>query len=147
MSHPAGFEESLGLTVADIMSRKVHAAGGEDPVDVVLGRIRGHALHHMPVVDREGALIGVVADRDLLSAVHVQPTPLVREVMTRLTVSVSPDTTAKLAAKRVLEVGVGCLPVLEDGRLVGMVTTTDFVMVAHRALALLEMLATPSEPS
>ena len=139
-------EQVLDLTVADIMTRKIYAAGGDDPVGVVLGRIRGHGFHHMPVVDDRGELIGVVSDRDLLAAVDRDPDERVRDVMTHLTVFIRPETSAREAAERLIALKVGCLPVLDEGRLAGMITTTDFLYVAQRALLLLEMMSRGETP-
>jgi CBS domain-containing membrane protein len=141
MTDESNSERSFGLTVGDIMSRKIYAAGAQDPVSVVLGRIRGHGFHHMPVVDDRGELLGIVSDRDLLAAVHEEPERTIRDVMTRLSASVSPATPARSAADTLLALRVGCLPVLDDGHLVGVVTATDFLCVAQRALSLLEMVA------
>lgn len=137
----------LELTVADIMTRKLYAAGGDDPIRVVLGRIRGHGFHHMPVVDDRGELIGVVSDRDLLAAAERDPEPTVRDVMTRLTVFVHPSNSAREAAEQLIALNVGCLPVMEKGQLVGIVTRTDFLYIAQRALLLLEMMSKSASDS
>jgi len=131
----------LELTVADIMSKKIYAAGVDDRVSVVLGRIRGHGFHHMPVVDNRGELVGVVSDRDLIAASARDPESTVKAAMTRQTVFVSPASSAREAAEQLIALKVGCLPVLDGGMMVGMVTTTDFLYVAQRALLLLEMMS------
>jgi CBS domain-containing protein len=60
-------------------------------------------------------------------------TPLAR-VMTRNPVSVSPDTSIRTAAQILQERKLGCLPVVEDGRLVGIITVTDMLGVLVQLL-------------
>lgn len=102
-------------------------------------------IRHIPVVE-DGALVGIVTDRDLkratpsvLSGVDraeyervVAETPLGR-VMTRDPMTVSPDTSLRAAVQVFVERKYGALPVVEDGRLVGILTESD-VMRAFVAL-------------
>ena len=94
-----------------------------------LGRIR-----HLPIVDREGKLLGLVTQRDLLAAGEHLDRPI-SQVMQSDVTTVSPDTPAYEAAYLMLRDAIGCVPVTEsDGRLIGIVTDTDFVRVAYTAL-------------
>ena len=102
-------------------------------------------IRHIPVVE-DGALVGIVTDRDLkratpsvLSGVDraeyervVAETPLGR-VMTRDPMTVTPDTSLRAAVQVFVERKYGALPVVEDGRLVGILTESD-VMRAFVAL-------------
>ncbi len=107
-----------------------------------LGRIR-----HLPVLDDDGQqLVGMVSQRDLFRGAlahalgygqHAQRKVLdalfVKEVMSSDVITTTPDTPLVEAARVLMERKIGCLPVLEDGRLVGIVTEGDFVaMVARR---------------
>jgi CBS domain-containing protein len=100
-----------------------------------LGRIR-----HLPVLDDEGALVGIVSQRDLFRGAlaralgygaHAQQKLLgqllVKEVMTNDPVAVAPDAPLADAARLMLERKIGALPVVENGRLVGILTESDFV--------------------
>lgn len=92
-------------------------------------------VRHMPVVDDDERLIGLVTHRDVLrwhSSVleapdAFQPDLLVRDAMSRSVVCVSPATTAETAARMMLGHGFGCVPVVDGDRLVGIVTATDFL--------------------
>jgi acetoin utilization protein AcuB len=99
-------------------------------------------IRHLPVVDRDGRLCGVVTDRDLrhhlftprvfgaIGSVPVErllSTVAVREVMSTPAISVSPDADLQEAARAMLEDKLGSLPVVEDGRIVGIVTETDLL--------------------
>ena len=101
-----------------------------------LGRIR-----HLPVLDDdETELIGIVSQRDLFRGALAQAIGyaqharrklldnlLVKEVMTTDVITTTPETSLVEAAKVLMERKVGCLPVVENGRLVGILTEGDFV--------------------
>ncbi len=99
---------------------------------ISLGRIR-----HLPVLDG-GRLVGLLSERDLIGGVSnriLRLTPrgratllkdeLVRNVMKKRVVTVTPETPIKEAARLMAEKKIGCLPVLRDGSLVGLVTATN----------------------
>jgi CBS domain-containing membrane protein len=107
-----------------------------------LGRIR-----HLPVIDDDddGKLIGIVSQRDLLRGALAQAlgygehgrrklldTLLVEEVMATEVATTSPDTLLADAARILAERKIGCLPVVDNGRLVGILTEGDFVALAAR---------------
>ena len=100
-----------------------------------LGRVR-----HFPVVE-DDELVGVVSQRDLYRASlgtvmqygekaqrAFLESVAVKEVMAD-PISISPDATVRDAARLMMEHKIGCLPVLEDSRLVGIVTETDMLQV------------------
>lgn len=96
-------------------------------------------IRHIPIVDVAGKLVGIVTDRDIKRAL---PSPLtgslareeydsvldeteLQKVMTRDPASVSPDTTLADAVQLMYEKKIGGLPVVENGKLVGIFTQTD----------------------
>jgi acetoin utilization protein AcuB len=79
--------------------------------------------HHLPVVDG-GSVVGVVSDRDLR---NVAADVTVGELMETKVVTATPDTTVREAANLLRGNIIGCLPVLDQGRLVGIVTTSDLL--------------------
>ncbi|HXV50205.1 MAG TPA: CBS domain-containing protein [Candidatus Binatia bacterium] len=103
--------------------------------DVIsLGRIR-----HIPVVE-DGKLRGMLTERDLMGAAATQifglkqssktallKSVLIRDVMKKRVVTVAPDTPIKDAAHLLADKKIGCLPVVSEGTLVGLVTTTDIL--------------------
>lgn len=103
--------------------------------DVIsLGRIR-----HIPIVE-DGRLVGVLSERDMLGAAATTifglkhksksallKTFLIKDVMKKKVVTVTPDTPIKDAAHLMKEKKIGCVPVVNEGSLVGLVTTTDIL--------------------
>lgn len=101
---------------------------------ISLGRLR-----HIPIVDN-GKLLGVVSERDLMgraadrilnlknrSRSALLKSVMIKEVMQRRVLTVEPDTPIREAAHLMAEKKIGCLPVLSDGSLVGLITTTDIL--------------------
>ena len=100
--------------------------------------IREKKIRHLPVVDAEGKLVGVVAQTDLLHASPSAVTTLsifevnyllanlhIREVMSSPPITVIEEAPLEEAARLMVEKKIGCLPVMRDGTLVGMITETD----------------------
>src|SRR5215472_2134015 len=101
-----------------------------------LGRIR-----HLPVLDDEtDELIGIVSQRDMFRGALAQAigygtharrklmeTLLVKDVMTTDPITTTPETSLADAAGILMKHKIGCLPVLKDRRLVGILTEGDFV--------------------
>ncbi len=130
----------MAKTVRDIMSAEVTTLGRNDTLllakDIMnLGRIR-----HFPVVE-DDELVGVVSQRDLYRASlgtvmqygekaqrAFLESVAVKEIMAD-PISIGPNATVGDAARLMMEHKIGCLPVLEDNRLVGIVTETDMLQV------------------
>lgn len=116
-------------TVSQIMQRRVATVGEDDDLSLALQLMLWRQIRHLPVT-KDGALIGLVSERDVLAGATNEDTTIramgkVRDVMRRSIESVAPTTTvAEVAAKMALE-KIGCLPVMQGQKLVGLVTTTD----------------------
>jgi CBS domain-containing protein len=135
-----------GLRVRDVMTPDVTTLKRNDKLtlddDIMhLGRIR-----HLPVLDDDGQqVVGVVSQRDLFRGAlaralgygrraqrKVLDTLSVKEVMTSDVITTTPDTPLVEAARVLAERKMGCLPVVKDGRLVGILTEGDFVAMVAR---------------
>jgi len=92
-------------------------------------------IRHLPVVDERGRLVGVLSDRDILRGLAAKQKPRVAEVMSRNPITTRPEANAHAAADLMLDHKISSLPVVDDtGALVGLVTQTDYVELARRAL-------------
>lgn len=136
------------LRVRDLMTPDVHVVHPGDPIARVEDLMSGKHIRHVPVVDDEGRLVGLVSERDLLrrASGFGSAAPLsvrldlsaavkVNEVMTRDVETVEADQDVAVAAAAMLENKYGCLPVLEQGALVGILTEADFVRYVAEAPA------------
>ena len=126
--------------VRDLMTDRVFTVGPLDDLESVYELLDSHHVRHVPVVDRDGDLVGLVTQRDLARrALGVQEDlPLsmqqeilrrrrVREIMATEVDTVEPDESLKTAAEMLIENKLGCLPVVEGEHLVGILTESDFV--------------------
>ena len=132
------------MTVADVMVREVATLNRNDEVSLAGDVMRLGRIRHMPVLDEDtGELVGVVSQRDMFAGAlarafgygeaaqrRVLKTIPVKEVMSAEPITASPGLPLQDAARLMLERKIGCLPVVEDGKLVGILTESDFVALA-----------------
>lgn len=126
--------------VADLMTREVVTLYRNDEIALAddlmnLGRVR-----HIPVVDEDETLVGIITQRDLFRSALLQslgygknvrdPTLAgirIKELMTTNVITTHSSTPLRDAAELMLHQKVGCLPVLDEGKLAGILTEADFV--------------------
>jgi len=134
--------ESTGThykTVGEFMTTELFTMHPEDLVDLAASVMDWEHIRHVPVEDQDGHLVGLVSHRALLRLVArgsrgERASVPIRDIMRTDPVTVSPDTPTLEAMQTMREKRVGCLPVLEDGQLVGIVTERDFINVSARLL-------------
>ena len=117
------------MTVCDLMSAHVVSIGQDEPVSAAARLLKRANVGALPVCDARQRLRGIVTDRDIVTrcvAAGADPeeTP-VKEIMSRGVVTAAPGETLSAAAKRMRTDQVRRLPVLDEGRLVGIVTLCD----------------------
>jgi CBS domain-containing protein len=127
------------LTVRDLMVKNPMTLDLNETLDLAedimnLGRIR-----HMPVVE-EGKLVGILSQRDLFRSALITAlgfgrrttralvkTIRIKEIMTKNVVTIAPEAAIKDAAREMVQRKIGCLPVVQDSQLVGILTETDIL--------------------
>lgn len=125
------------LRVRDSMTRDVATLGSEASVAQAWTLCRELSVRHIPIVE-EGRLVGLVSDRDLRDASPVRKTgdggeenvfgwASMRDIMTGKLVTISPFDTIDHAAREFYERKINCLPVVDDGALVGIITSSDMM--------------------
>lgn len=128
------------LRVRDLMTAEVFAVRPDDDLTAVRDVLYDRHVRHVPVVDDEHNLVGIVSHRDLLRYALIEQADLPRyleeAVLEELTVAeimnpdverVEPDTDIREAAQIMFENKYGCLAVVVGESLVGILTEADFV--------------------
>jgi len=133
------------MRVAELMTSKVFTVEPHDLIDRVFFLIHYEKIRHIPVVEK-GKLVGIVSDRDLYKALgpksnsnaleaNKDQTQLhvvsqkVAHIMHRGVYTVTPETMASEAAAMMVEHRIGALPVIENNKLVGILSATDILRV------------------
>lgn len=129
------------MFVKNKMSRPVISISPEMPISDALVLMKKEKIRRAPVV-KDGKLVGIVSDKDLLNASPSPVTTLsiwemnyllskitVSEVMTQNVLTVTGDTPVEQAARIMADNKIGGLPVLKDGHCVGIITETDLFKV------------------
>lgn len=119
------------MRIGEMMTSRVETVPAGESAENALRRMRTKRIHHL-VVPLDAGAVGVVSSRDLDSLGGGRPLRTVADVMTAPAVTAEPHTTIRQAANLLRGRTVGCLPVLEDGKLVGIVTTTDLLELIGR---------------
>jgi CBS domain-containing protein len=125
-------------TVEDFMTTGVIALRERDTVSEALEDMTLADIHHFPVVDDRGHVVGVISDRDILRGLAhgARMQDAIGALMTRGVRTVPPTTPAHEGLSMMLEGRFSSLPVVgDDGRLVGIVTSRDFLVVAQHVLS------------
>lgn len=143
------------LTVAEIMTREPYTLGPDDTLATARQLLAEHHIRHIPIVSADGSLLGLVSQRDVLAAGDT--TVLNREggssrenyvalssIMSSPVQSVDESASLRGTAMHLQKHKVGCVPVLSKGKLVGIITDSDFVAIAINLMEQLEA-AEPEE--
>jgi len=137
------------IKIEDMMTRNPHTLLRSNSLQDAKNMMAEHDIRHVPVVDTEGKLLGIVTQRDILAVQesvlekettnesYTLTTPL-DKIMAHGLMTVSPKAGLKESAMYMQKHKVGCLPVLDHGKLVGIITDTDFVSIAISLLELQE---------
>jgi CBS domain-containing protein len=124
-------------TVGQFMSTDLFTVRADDLVDLAASVMDWRHVRHVPVENDNGGLVGLVTHRNLLHLLsggrEALAKPLtVRDIMKRDPLTVS-STTPTLEALEIMQSNrIGCLPVVDDGQLVGILTSYDFLVGASR---------------
>ena len=134
------------LRVRDVMTRDPKTLGRNDQLSLADDLMKQERIRHLPVLDDDGELAGIVSQRDMFRGALARALGYgetaqrrmlgllaVKEVMTTQMVTVEPGAPIADAARTMVDRKIGCLPVVEGGKLVGILTESDFVeMLASR---------------
>ena len=130
-----GVEREAMRTVGQVMSTDLFTVRSTDIVDLAANLMHWEHIRHVPVEDDQGRLVGLLTHRAVLRLVARRlagegELVTVGDVMRTAPVTVTPETSCLDAIERMRAERIGCLPVVRDGRLVGIVTERDFVRLS-----------------
>jgi len=107
----------------EIMTRDVITVQPHTPIDEIARLLVQHRITGVPVVDEEGRVLGIVSEFDLIA----KRGRVAADVMSTDVIAVSEDTPAETIADLIVQRRVRRVPVLRNGRLVGIITRADLV--------------------
>lgn len=131
------------MTVKRMMKRNPVTTTPDASIVEVADVLKENKIHRLPVLDKKGKLVGVITEKDIL---HATPSPVsslsvyeMPYMLAKLKVSnlmsaprsITPDVTVEDAAKIMIENDLSCLPVIEDEKLVGIVSKSDMFKVLY----------------
>lgn len=130
------------MLVRNRMSKHPITVTADVHIDEALKIMRDNKVRRLPVVDKDGRLVGIVSEMDLLYASPSPATSLsvyeihyliaritVQDVMTKEVISIKEDTPLEEAARIMVDNKIGGLPVVRDSKLVGIITETDLFKI------------------
>jgi len=137
------------MQVRDLMQTNVFTVRGDQELIVVAEIMNWAHIRHVPVVDAQGELLGVISHRDLIRHLAApapgqtstpapnlvaakRATVQLADVMSPAVHVIGPDDSVQEAAARMRTERIGCLPVIRGARLVGIVTATDLLRIVER---------------
>ena len=133
------------MRVRDVMTTKLFTIQPTKHLRAVEEIMKSAHIRHVPVIDEHGRLVGIVSHRDLMEAavstLQVRISEVerlqhnaaieVRQLMHVPTATIGPDERVQRAAHLMRSLKIGCLPVLEEQRLVGIVTEADLLHIVE----------------
>jgi CBS domain-containing protein len=133
------------LLVRDVMTKDVATLDRNERLRVADDVMRLGRIRHLPIVDEDGSLAGIVSQRDLFHSgllralgygTHAKERAMellvLKEAMKTEVATVGPEAPLTEAAKLMLERKIGCIVVVEGKKIVGILTESDFVKLALR---------------
>lgn len=141
--------------VKDVMTRKPYTIDPDAPIETATAVMRDRGVRHLPVVNDAGKLVGMISDRDVRDAVFAPAfaerlsaagrrrlrsltealeSLRVKDVMTWNAITTDPDALLAQAAAVMFEGRFSSLPVVQKGKLVGIVTERDVLKALAKTL-------------
>ena len=140
-------KDSSMTTVGEIMTKPVITVHRDDSMDKVQDIFAKHNIHHIPVIEEGNRVVGIISKSDYLRILHgftlfkteksveynnaIMRSLLVSEVMTRQVATLAPEDSLEMAAGFFRENLFHALPVIENGVLIGIITTFDLITYAY----------------
>jgi CBS domain-containing protein len=127
-------------TVSQFMSTDLFTVRPGDVVDLATNVMEWEQIRHVPVEDEHGEIVGMITPRELLRLIAINSAArggeavVVSSIMSPVAVTIAPDTTLLEAFAKMREHQTDCLLVVDEGRLVGMITGRDLIDASEKLL-------------
>jgi CBS domain-containing protein len=127
--------QQSSVQISDLMSFPVVTVSDEMSMQSVAEILRKKGFTGLPVVDRNGGLVGIISRRDFRRMKkESQLTAPVRAFMSRNILTIAPGMNPMLVARMMVKNDIGRLPVVEDGKIIGIVTRSDAMLYFYDLL-------------
>ena len=130
------------MFVSDWMTKKVYTVTPDDNISTAIKLLKEKKIKHLPVVKNDSAIVGILSDRDIKDYTpskvttfeikelnYILFTTKIKEIMVKKVISAPPAMAIEEAAMVMYDNNIGCLPVLEKGKLVGIISDKDLFRV------------------
>jgi acetoin utilization protein AcuB len=130
------------MFVSDWMTKKVYTVTTDDNISTAIKLLKEKKIKHLPVVKNDSAIVGILSDRDIKDYTpskvttfeikelnYILFTTKVKEIMVKKVISAPPTMAIEEAALVMYDNNIGCLPVAEKGKLVGIISDKDLFRV------------------
>lgn len=124
-------------TVGQFMITDLFTVRPEDVIDLAASLMHWKHVRHVPVEDDSGDLVGIISHRDLIQLLacgrgELAKVIAVRELMHTDLITIGPETPSLEALTLMREKNIGCLPVVNGRKLIGIITAYDFLTVSAK---------------
>ena len=123
------------MFISDWMTKKVYTVTTDDNISTAIKLLKEKKIKHLPVVKNDSAIVGILSDRDIKDYTpskattfeikelnYILFTTKVKEIMVKKVISAPPTMAIEEAALVMYDNNIGCLPVVEKGKLVGIIS-------------------------
>ncbi len=133
------------MNVSQIMQRKVMSVTSNVGVRKAYAIMNEHNIRHLPVTS-DGKLIGIISDRDIrpsmilmdksdTSSAYIPDSVKVESIMVSNPLTINRDDDVRMAARIMQKKKLGCLPVMDGDKIVGLITETDLIRLLVEMLS------------
>jgi CBS domain-containing protein len=136
-----------GLKVSEFMTTDLFTVHKDDILDLVIDMMDWRKIRYTPVEDKEGKLVGLITLRIVLRHLLKRRSQdpgtepditTAKDIMNKDPLTIDPNATIHEAMSIMRKNMIGCLPVVQNGELIGIITETDFLKIAGRLIERLE---------
>jgi CBS domain-containing protein len=138
------------ITIQELMTSNPYSLRPSDTLEDARRLMTDHNIRHVPITDQDGELRGLITQRGVLEVTHAETKPSdlaveLKELMIRDVSVIHPGSSVRQAGLFLQRHKYGCLPVVDDKKLVGIITDSDFITVAINLIEQIEMTENDSE--